>query len=360
MSDRLYVATRKGLFEWVRKGRGFALRREFFLGSPVSNVLRDPRDGTIYAALNLGHFGAKLHRSDDDGISWIELAAPSYAGIAADEGKEAPTLKMIWTMEPGGADEPGKIWCGTLPGGLFASEDKGASWSLVRGLWDEPRRAQWMGGGYDDPGIHSILVDPRDSKRIVVGVSTGGVWETRDGGATWALEGEGLRAEYAPPDRAHDRLMQDVHRLAWCLKRPESLWTQHHNGVFRAAKGPAKWRELKPAVSAFGFAVAAHPTEAGTAWFAPAKKDEYRYPQDGRFVVTRTRDGGKSFEVLDQGLPKPPAYDLVYRHGLEVDDDGETLAMGSTSGGLWLTADGGDSWRAAPARLPPIAAVRFG
>ncbi|MBV1703969.1 MAG: exo-alpha-sialidase [Hyphomicrobiales bacterium] len=360
MSERLYVATRKGLFEWARKGRGFSLRREFFLGSPVSACLRDPRDGALYVALHLGHFGVKLHRSLDDGASWTELSPPSYAGVAADEDKEAPSLKMIWTLEPGGADEPGLVWCGTLPGGLFSTRDKGETWTLNRPLWDDPRRPEWVGGGYDDPGLHSILVDPRDSRRVVVGISTGGVWETTDGGAHWTLQGEGLRAEYMPPERANDRLMQDVHRLAWCAKHPESVWTQHHNGVFRAAKGPEKWRELKPAVSGFGFAVAAHPTERGTAWFAPARKDEYRYPEAGRFVVTRTRDGGRSFETLTEGLPKPPAYDLVYRHGLEVDEDGQTLALGSTSGGLWFSADGGDAWRAAPARLPPINAVRFG
>ena len=67
MSDRLLVATRKGLFE-LRGGAGdLRIARRWFLGEPVTAVLRDPADGAIYAALDLGHFGAKLHRSDDDG-----------------------------------------------------------------------------------------------------------------------------------------------------------------------------------------------------------------------------------------------------------------------------------------------------
>ena len=61
--------------------------------------------------------------------------------------------------------EPGEIWCGTLPGGLFRSTDHGDSWQMVRSLWDHPKRRTWMGGGADLPGLHSIIVDPRDSKR---------------------------------------------------------------------------------------------------------------------------------------------------------------------------------------------------
>ncbi|MDB5458646.1 MAG: sialidase [Caulobacteraceae bacterium] len=359
MSDRLFAATRKGLFEFrPQGGRAWAVARTSFLGSPVSMVLADPRDGALYAALDLGHFGCKLHRSEDGGATWSETAAPSYAGVEAD-ADDPPSLKLIWALEAGGADEPGVLWAGTIPGGLFRSEDRGDSWSLVRGLWDDPRRKDWFGGGYDSPGIHSILVDPRDSRRIALGISTGGVWESQDGGASWTLGGQGLRAAYTPPDQAYDPIRQDVHRLARCAAEPDSLWIQHHNGVFRATGGIGRWEEIEPPVSAFGFAVAVHPQKPGTAWFAPAVKDEYRYPVDGRLVVNRTTDGGATFETLSQGLPQADAYDLVYRHGLDVDPSGERLAMGSTTGGLWFSEDGGDRWSGVQARLPPIYAVRF-
>lgn len=106
--------------------------------------------------------------------------------------------------------------------------------------------------------------------------------------------------------------------------------------------------------SKFGFAVAAHPRDPLTAWFVPAIKDERRIPVDGKVVVARTRDGGRSFEVLSRH-----AYDLVWCHALDVDTSGERVAFGSTSGGLWLSEDAGDSWTMPEARLPPIAAVRF-
>jgi hypothetical protein len=109
----------------------------------------------------------------------------------------------------------------------------------------------------------------------------------------------------------------------------------------------------------FGFAVAVHPEDPARAWFVPAIKDERRIPVDGALVVARTRDGAKSFEVLREGLPQEHAYDLVYRHGLAIDDAGNRLAFGSTTGGLWLSEDQGDHWQAHPARLPPIHAVTF-
>lgn len=358
MSDRILIASRKGLFDLRRDSRGaWSIVRDSFLGSPVSMVLRDARDNTLYAALDLGHFGVKLHRSEDDGASWTEIAAPSYAGLSGDP---APSLIRIWALETGGPDEPGVIWAGTVPGGLFRSEDRGASWQINRPLWDRPERAQMMGAGNDQPVIHSICVDPRSSKRIALAISTGGVWFTGDGGQSWTQGGEGLYSEFTPPGQTGNLTFQDVHRIVQCKAAPDVFWLQHHNGVFRSTDGLKTTPEIKTwKPSKFGFAVAVHPANPDIAWFVPAKKDEFRYPVDGKFVVSRTKDGGKSFEVITQGLPAPPAYDLVYRHGLDVDETGERLVMGSTTGSAWISESGGDAWRLFSAHLPPIYAVRF-
>lgn len=367
MSDRIFVATRKGLFTLERQGGTWRITGADFLADHVSMLLSDPRDGHRYAALDHGHFGVKLHRSNGDG-TWEEIAAPAYPEKPEDEddkdmwGKPVPwTTAKIWALETGGPDESGVLWCGTIPGGLFRSTDRGTSWELVRTLWDHPKRKKWFGGGADLPGIHSICVDPRDPRRIQLGVSCGGVWTSADGGATWDCAGEGMRAAFMPPDQQYDPDIQDPHRLVQCRADPERLWVQHHNGIFRSDDGGARWHEITEAgPSVFGFAVVVHPDAGDTAWFVPAIKDEKRIPVAGQVVVTRTRDGGRTFETLRNGLPQEHAYDLVYRHALDIDPTGDRLAFGSTTGSLWISENQGDDWQCASQHLPPIYAVRFG
>ena len=365
MADRLLVSTRKGLFALARANGGWRSGRSAFLGDNVTLALADPRDGAWYAALNLGHFGTKLQRSRDHGATWQEVAVPAYPegeSVATADGKppSPATLKLLWSLEAGGADEPGVLWAGTIPGGLFRSNDCGESWTLVRGLWDRPERAQWFGGGYDQPGIHSICVDPRDPRTIRIAISCGGVWTSRDAGATWEVTSRGMIAGYMPPERREDPNVQDPHRMVQSRARPDAFWVQHHSGVFRSDDGARSWTEVRDVPpSVFGFAVGVHPGDGDVAWFVPAVKDERRVPVDAQFVVTRTRDGGRSFEVLREGLPSQDAYDLVYRHGLAVDESGDGVAIGSTTGGLWTSHDGGDRWCAHEARLPPIHAVTY-
>lgn len=159
--DRLLVSTRKGLFTLVRTegdGNGgpvvghtgaWSITNVDFMGDNVTLTLTDPRSGYCYAALDHGHFGVKLHRAERAGGPWTELAAPAYP--PKPEGHEefdmwgrplAWTTARIWALAAGGDDEPGVLWCGTLPGGLFRSNDHGESWTLVRSLWDHPKRRQ--------------------------------------------------------------------------------------------------------------------------------------------------------------------------------------------------------------------------
>jgi photosystem II stability/assembly factor-like uncharacterized protein len=354
MSDRLLLATRKGLFTVERRGGNWSADLIGFPGVSVTNALRDER-GVIYAALRHGHFGPKLHRSDDEGGTWREIAVPAFPPDAAG----APSLFQIWTMETGGRHHADRLWIGALPAGLFRSDDRGESWQLMSALWNVPERTRWFGGGYDDAGIHSVSPDPRESDRVCIAISCGGVWESRDSGASWSVLGKGLFAPYVPPEQAEDSAIQDPHRVVRCPADPDTMWMQHHAGMYRSTDAGAHWTRLKPPCDDFGFAVAAHPLDAQTAWFVPAIKDEVRMPRDGALCVSRTQDGGKTWQVLREGLPQRGAYDLIYRHCLDVDQSGERLAMGSTTGALWISDTAGESWQLLNAHLPPIHAVRF-
>jgi hypothetical protein len=358
-NDRAWVATKKGLFELRRRAdKAWTIEHVSFLGEPVSMFL-PPAGGSsrVLASLTTGHYGTKLWASDDAGRAWREVAAPTYP--PQPEASEGPAWKLVlvWSLE----QVDGTVWAGTLPGGLFRSNDFGASWQLVESLWNRKERLGWFGGGYPEPGIHSICPNPKAPGELLLGISCGGAWTTRDGGANWDLTAKGMRANFMPPELADDGNIQDAHRIVRCAAAPDVLWCQHHGGIWRSTDNAASWQEITTApVSNFGFAVAVHPRDADTAWFAPAQADQCRVPVGAAMCVNRTRDGGKTFETLREGLPQQHAYHLVYRHGLAVADDGVSLLMASTSGGLWASADGGDSWQTVSHALPPAVAVRFG
>lgn len=350
MKTLALIATRKGLFKLTD-----SLQLELceFTGVPVSMVLASSQHDVWYAALNHGHFGVKLHRSDDAGESWQEITTPAYS----DSGDDS--LELIWSMEFAEPGNPQALWTGTIPGGLFYSSDGGVSWTLNEDLWRQKNEQQWFGGGYDHAGIHSICVHPENPQHLSVGVSVAGVYVSEDGGKSWINRSQGMRAEYMPPEKQFDAIGQDPHKLVQSPSDPSRLWVQHHNGLFVSDDGAIQWREIKDIrPSVFGFATAVHPQQADTAWFVPAIKDECRVPVDGKLVVTRTRDGGQSFDILDQGLPEN-SYDLVYRHGLDIDASGDQLLMGSTTGNLWLSQDQGDHWHNLSYCLPPIYTLRF-
>jgi len=360
MNMKLTVCTRKGLFVLEAGGAGWAVQRHHFPGEPVTAFLSDADGAHCLAALRLGHFGVKLWRSADAGKTWTESAAPAYPPKPDDATDTAPwAVDQIWILEGFHAKAPGRIWAGTIPGGLFRSDDQGRSWALNGALWNMPQRRQWFGGGYDHPGVHSIAVSAQDPDDIVVGVSCGGVWRSLDAGQSWQV-GTGMSAAYVPPERAGDPVTQDPHRVVRCRSAPEVLWTQHHCGVWRSDDSGLTWKavdNVKP--SSFGFAVGVDPNNPGRAWFVPASADTLRIPVGAALSVGRTSDGGTSFEVMRDGLPQRDAYHLVYRHGLAVSPDGRRLAMGSTTGSLWVSDCEGQSWVRAAADLPPIYAVHW-
>jgi len=353
MSDRILLATRKGLFRLIRGAGRWRVESPTFLGAQVLVTEVDPRDGVAYAGVGHGHFGPKMHRSRDGGRTFEEVATPKFAEA---EGASVKTLFALATD----TRQPGWVWCGTIPGALFHSEDAGASWSLVRGLWDHPTRPQWFGGGTDQPALHSIEVDPRDPRRVTIGISCAGVWETRDGGGSWRNIGEGLRAEYMPPEKSADPLVQDPHMLKRCDADPDVIWMQHHNGVFRSEDSGHRWTEcaaVEP--SAFGFPIAADPTDRDVAWTVPGVKDEVRVAVDGALCVSRTEDGGRTWRALREGLPQEHAYDIPYRHALDVSADGRRLCFGTISGNVYISEDRGESWQTVGTGFPLVHAVEF-
>lgn len=356
--NTLLLGTRKGLLVFHRDGSNWSLESQHFLGARVPYACEDPRNGTWWACLDHGHWGEKLHRSRDRGATWEEIAPPKYPeGAMVKEGVEAK-MEYLWVIQPGPASMPNRIFLGTIPGGLFVSEDGGDNWTLVEGLWNHPSRPDnWFGGGFDNPGIHSILVDEHDPNHVRVGISCAGVFETLDGGRLWHPQNKGLTATFLPDPE--QEVGQDPHLVVVAPSNPQVMWQQNHCGVFVTHNGGALWENVSQEGGPvdFGFAITVLDSDAETAFVIPGVADANRIAVGGALCVCRTRDGGKSWEALRNGLPQQHCYDIVFRHAL--DSTGQVLAFGSTTGNAFWSPDGGETWELIGNYLPPVFSVRF-
>lgn len=357
-SDTLLLGTRKGLLELKRNGAGWQVANTHFRGNPIAYAMNDHRTNTMWATIDHGHWGQKLHRSRDGGQNWEEITAPKYPeGAEITDGKPA-TLIYLWVLEGGSDDRPNRVYLGTEPGGLFRSDDGGDTFQLVEGLWNHPsRKGGWFGGGRDNPGIHSIIVDPRNSSRVLVGISCAGVFETTDDGATWNPRNKGLKADFLPSPNVE--VGHDPHFVASCASNPDVLWQQNHCGIFRSTDGGENWESISQSGSTahFGFAIAADANDPDTAWVVPADSDQYRLAVNGALCVCRTEDGGKTWTTLTEGLPQENCFDVVFRHAL--DARGDVLAFGSTTGNVFISENRGDTWECVGTSFPPVYSVRF-
>ena len=359
MKSTMLLGTRKGFIAYNFQNGNWKVENLSFEGIPVSIAYADPRNGNWWACLDHGHWGVKLHYSKDRGKTWVETTAPAFPeGEEVKDGVPA-TTRYIWAMSQGGNKYPSKLWVGTDPGGLFVSEDGGKDFQLVESLWKHPtRKTGWFGGGRDLPGIHSIVVDPRDENHIYIGISCAGVFETTDAGRNWLIRNKGMRADFLPDPNAETG--HDPHLLVAAPTDPDTLWQQNHCGIFYSNDGAKNWQEVSQpeGPARFGFAIAVADDNSNQAWVDHANSDEDRTAVKGALCICRTDDGGKTWKDFRKGLHQENCFDIVYRHALA--SSGDSLAFGTTTGNLFFSSDRGESWRVLNNYLPMVYSVGFG
>ncbi len=350
------MGTSKGLFTAASdiSRREWRLEGPHLAGYEVYHAILDPRDRrTAYAAVRHMVWGVHIHRSSDGGHTWELLPEVPHHEPAEGSG----SLKAVWYLAPGHSEEPETVYAGIEPAGLFVSRDRAMSWEPVRGLNEHPSRDTWQAakGGL---ALHSIHVDPREAARVYAAVSAGGVYRSDDGGGTWTPANRGVRADYlaeARPESGHC-----VHRVVLHPVQPDRLYRQCHAGSYRSDDRGANWTEISERLpSDFGYAIASDPNDADTVYVIPEESGHVRTTVGGAITVYRSRNAGLDWQPLTRGLPQKNAYVTILREAIDTDAlDPCGVYFGTSSGHLFASRDGGDSWELVAGFLPRILSVQ--
>lgn len=363
----LLIGTRKGAFLLHSDAgrREWRLTGPHFLGSAVHHMVLDPRDRrTLLLGTRPGHLGPTVFRSSDLGEHWQEATTPPAFAPSADT--KAASVDIVFWLAPGHASEPGVWYAGTVPPGLFRSEDGGDTWQEVPGFNREllPNLREVIGPIPGGPPLHSICIDPRDARHMYVSLSSGGTFESTDAGANWRALNRGVAADFLPDPDAD--VGHDPHRVALHPLAPDRLYQQNHCGIYRLDRPGDRWQRIGRAMPAeigdIGFPIVLHPRDPDTLWVFPMDGTENwpRTSPGGKPAVYRSCDGGESWERQDNGLPRGHAWWTVKRQAFCADDAKPLgLYFGTTCGELWGSHDEGDTWLCLAEHLPEIFSVEF-
>lgn len=351
------VGTTKGLFALTAgpARERWSLTGPWFRGEEIYAATLDGRAGRarLLVGATSSHWGPSVYRSDDLGASWVEpepttLAFPDDTGAA---------VAHVWQLQPAADAAPDVVYAGVEPAALFRSDDGGESFQLDEALWSHPHRPQWQPGG-GGLCLHTVVPDPAGGPRLGVAVSAAGFYRTLDGGS-WEAANTGIQAPFLPDPTTE--FGQCVHKVDRHPTEPDTLFLQHHWGVYRSDDFGGQWNEIgaDDLPSTFGFPVVADPNRPGTAYVVPLTSDLFRCTPDGRLRVYRTTDGGASWESLEAGLPQENAWLTVLRDGFTADTlDPTGLYVGTRTGEVFASPDGGESWQEVARHLPPVLCVK--
>ena len=361
---RVLVGTRKGAFVLTSDGKreDWKVSGPHFAGWEIYHLKGSPADpNRIYASQASGWFGQVMQRSNDGGATWEPVGNKfSYDGVPGThqwyDGTPHPwEFKRVWHIEPS-LNDPDTVFAGVEDAAMFKTTDGGESWHELPGLRGHGSGSRWQPGA-GGLCLHTILLDPTNPKRMYIAISAAGAFRTDDGGATWKAINRGLRSEGIPDPDAE--VGHCVHRLAMHPSRPSTLFMQKHWDVMRSDDGGDSWREVSGNLPTdFGFAIDVHAHEPETIYVVPIKSDSEHFPIDGKLQVYRSRTGGNEWEALTNGLPQQDCYVNVLRDAMAVDKlDQCGVYFGTTGGQVYVSPDGGDTWKPIVHDLPAVLSV---
>jgi molybdopterin converting factor small subunit len=325
----LLVATRKGawLFHGDARRKSWRVDGPHFLGHTVSHLRLDPRDGrTLLAAVKTGHLGPTIFRSTDLGRSWKEAAQPPAFAKAA-PGETGRAVDHTFWLDPRPRQRGGSWYAGTSPQGLFRSEDGGVTWAPLPSVNDDPAAR------VDGHACRTARPTGRNCTRSSSTRATLRIWSSACRAAACTSPPTAAQLVDADPGaggggglrRRHHLTFHDPHCVRVCPSNPDRLYQQNHCGIYRLDRPGDQWlrigRKMPRRVGDIGFPMVVHPRDADTAWVFPMDGTDVwpRTSPQGKPAAYVTRNGGRSWQRLDGGLPESQAWWTVKRQAMTGD-----------------------------------------
>lgn len=302
----------------------------------VGRTLRDrhvsalvtPRPDLVVA----GVFHGTVYVSGDGGESW------EHRGTGIDREH----VFSVAAVERGGRL---RLYAGTEPAHLYASDDLGLHWTELTGLRAVPSVPQWMfPAPPHDAHVKHIVPDPSDPRRLYACIEQGALLCSEDGGVTW---------------RELGGVDEDVHFLSLDPRDPRRLYITGGNGCYASADAGATWEHRTTRTDPIGGypdTLARRPGDSDLMFMGAAAGNPavWRQTRKADARVCRSRDGGRTWHIVSGGLPGGVTGAI---EAIALEDTGDAVAvyLATTAGDVYASEDAGESWERIAAGLPPVA-----
>ena len=327
LATQVLVGTQNGVVIIERDGGSWKETTRSLEGKHIHALLFEEGSGQWFAGANKG----SIFASGDGGKTWEQR----------DKGL---TEKDVYSLSKARIDGKVRLFAGTEPACLFLSDDLGRSWTERPALRSVPGRDRWS---FPAPPhvahLKHINFQPGNPDTIFGSIEVGALLKSTDGGNTW--------------NQLHG-VYEDVHRCIIGPDKPNHLYVTGGRGLWQSDDGGTTWENTLPPGSEHG----SYPDQLV---FKPSDPN-YMLLSSGQFHpgqwrtehrsdtrISRSRDGGKTWEVLSGGL-EDRMQPSVEAMTLEEAGNQVQIFAGTTSGSVLWSNDAGEHWQTIIQGLAPI------
>ena len=333
--DKLLVGTVDGIFAFQKHGGSWQGDGTMVPGKHFSSIIFEPATKTLFG----GTYSCEVYASTDLGKTWERRDS----GIGD---------KEIYSLATQVINGKPRVYAGTQPAHLYYSDDLGKSWTELPGVRQVPGVEKWTFPGPPHLAhVKSITFHPKDPSIIHLAVEVGGFLKSTDGGETWTTI---------------DNINPDAHRVLIPTNDPSKLYgtapttncgPETPAGFCVSSDGGASWKSMTPRDFRIGYVdpFFVHPGDPNLLFVAGAKTGPgtWRKLHTADARIARSRDGGKSWEMLTGGLPEHIRANI---EGMAMDvwNGGYAIFAGTTDGDVFYSEDEGNHWQTIIKGIGPV------